>query len=114
MCDVLIYLPKMLLTKNLGDILSKKILSGGWQSGCIFVMFLHSGMCPCYILRHSDSPCIPSLSSRRGGRSKAAAAKDDSEEEDEEEEEEQEDEPTPKVLKVPHESYLGILVLNLI
>lgn len=68
-------------------------------------------MCPCYILRHSDSPCIPSLSSRRGGRSKAAAAKDDSEEEDEEEEEEQEDEPTPKV---PHESCLGILAFSLI
>lgn len=48
--------------------------------------------------------------SRRGGRSKAAAAKDDSEEEDEEEEEEQEDEPTPKVLKVLHESYLGIYI----
>lgn len=45
--------------------------------------------------------------SRRGGRSKAAVAKDDSEEEDEEEEEEQEDEPTPKVLKVSHDSCWG-------
>lgn len=64
----------------------------------------------CYMLRHSDSVCVRSLVSRRGGRSKAAAAKDDSEEEDEEEEEEQEEEPTPKVPKVSHESCLGILV----
>lgn len=61
------------------------------------------------MLRHSHSVCFPSVVSRRGGRSKAAAAKEDSEEEDEEEEEEQEDEPTPKVLKVLHESYLGNL-----
>lgn len=70
-------------------------------------------MSPFCMLRHSDSVCIPSLASRRGGRSKAAAAKDDSEEDDEEEEEEQEDEPTPKVLNVLHQSYLGILGFRL-
>lgn len=67
-------------------------------------------MCPFYILKLSGLPSIyPLLAPRRGGRSKAAAAKDESEEEDEEEEEEQEDEPTPKVMKMPNESYLGNL-----
>lgn len=68
-------------------------------------------MSPFCVSRHSDSVCISSVVSSRGGRSKAAAAKDDSEEEDEEEEEEQEDEPTPKVQKVLYD-FREIWVFN--